>query len=351
MTIPVPTRVALLLVPLLAAAAPARAQRIDGLLVSARDSSPVAGALVQLLDSSGARLGQASSGTDGVFRLAAPAAGRYLVAVLRIGQRPWRSAPMDLQEGLARRETLVVPDDPVELAALSVEAASACRASPDDRTLIGDLLAEAQKALALTRLAIERRSVDYGVLVWHRTLSLRLATIDSTGELLVDAGWPIRSAPPESLAVHGFVREDARADAQAFTPSTYFGPDAAVLFSPWFLDSHCFHVSQGDEADSGAVVVAFDPARARRGADIAGRLVIDRASLALRRIEWRYLGLPWWVTSGGAGGALVLARLPSGVMIPWRWWLRAPVAEIDRARRTVRLARWEETGGETLLAP
>jgi hypothetical protein len=342
-------RLAVLLAPLLSAAAPARAQRIDGLVVSARDSAPVVGALLQLLDSGDTRVAQTSSGSDGAFRLAAPAAGPFLVAVLRIGQHPWRSAPLDLANGLARRVTLVVPDDPVQLAAISVEASSACRAAPDDRTLIGDLLAEAQKALALTRLAIERRSVGYGVLLWRRTRTLRFATTDSTWELVVDAVWPIRSAPPESLAVHGFVREEAPADAQAFTPSTYYGPDAAALFSPWFLDTHCFHVSEGAGDDADAVVVAFDPARGRRGADISGRLVIERAGLTLRRIEWRYVGLPWWVTSDAAGGAVTLARLPSGIVIPWRWWLRAPVAEVDRSRRTVRLARWEETGGETLL--
>lgn len=351
MTIPAPARLALLLLLSPAATLPARAQRLDGRVVSARDSTPIAGALVQLLDAADTRIAQTSSGPDGAFRLGAPAAGRYAVAVLRIGQHPWRSAPLDLAEGLSRRETLTVPDDPVELAAISVEAASACRVSPEDRTLIGDLLAEAQKALALTRLAIDRRAAGYGVQVWRRTLTLRLATIDSTGELLVDAGWPIRSAPPESLAAHGFVREEARPDAQDFTPSTYYGPDAEVLFSSWFLDTHCFRVSEGAGEDRDAVVVAFDPARSRRGADIAGRLVIERRGLALRRIEWRYVGLPWWVSGQGAGGALTLQRLPSGAMIPSRWWLRAPVAEIDRARRTVRLARWEETGGETLLAP
>ncbi len=351
MTIRTPARLALLLLSLLAAAAPARAQRVDGLVVSERDSTPVAGALLQLLDSAGTRLAQTSSGPDGVFRLAAPAPGRYVVAVLRIGQHPWRSAPLALSEGLGRRVTLAVPDDPVELAAISVEAASACHVAPGDRTLIGDLLAEAQTALALTRLAIERHTADYGVLVWHKTLSLRLATLDSTGQMVVDAGWPIQSAPPESLAVHGFVRQDARPDAQNYAPSTYFGPDAAVLFSPWFLDTHCFHVSEGGGADEDAVVVAFDPARTRRGADITGRLVIERRTLALRRIEWRYVGLPWWVSGQGAGGSLTLARLPSGAMIPLRWWLRAPVAEVDRERRTVRLARWEETGGQTQLSP
>ncbi len=351
MKIPASSRIALLLVPLLAAAAPALAQRVDGLLVSEQDSTPVAGALLQLLDSAGVRRAQSSSGPDGVFRLAAPAPGRYSVAVLRIGQRPWRSVPLALAEGLSRRVTLAVPDDPVELAAISVEAASACHVSPGDRTLIGDLLAEAQKALALTRLAIERHSADYGVLVWRKTLSLRLATLDSTGQMVVDAGWPIRSAAPESLAVHGFVRQDARPDAQNYAPSTYFGPDAAVLFSPWFLDTHCFHVSEGGGADEDAVVVAFDPAHTRHGSDIAGRLVIERRTLALRRIEWRYLGLPWWVSAQGAGGALTLARLPSGAVIPLRWWLRAPVAEVDRARRTVRLDHWEETGGQTQLTP
>lgn len=338
----------LALAALLAVASDAVAQRIDGRVLSARDSTPEAGALAQLLDGAGTRVAQTSTGADGAFRLTAPVPGRYVVAVLRIGQRPWRSDAADLPAGAVRQMAITVPDDPIQLAAISVEARSACRASPDDGSLIGSLLAEAEKALTLTRLAMGDRTTGYSVLTWRRDLTLRFETIDSVATLLVDAGWPIRSAPPESLAVHGFVREEAPTDEHPIGVSTYFGPDAQVLFSPWFLGTHCFRVSEGTGADGDALVLAFEPARGRRGVDITGRLVIARRSLGLRLIEWRYVGLPRWVALDRAGGALTLARLPSGAYIPWSWWMRAPVAELDRFRRPWKVAGWAETGGEVL---
>lgn len=344
------TRLAALLVPLFASAAPARAQRIDGMLLSARDSTPLAGALVQLVDSGGVRVGQTSSGTDGSFRLAAPAGGRYVVAVLRIGQHPWRSAPATLAGGLAQRLTLLVPDAPVELAAVSVEARSSCRVSPNDQSLIGNLLAEAEKALIITRLAVERSS-GYGVQLWRKTLTPQFAVIDSTPEYVVDARWPIRSAPAESLAAHGFVRQDTATVDHPNGVTTYYGPDAATLFSLWFLDTHCFRVLEGTGTDRDAVLVAFEPARGRHHADIEGRLVIERSTLALRRIEWRYVGLPWWVTAEGAGGELNFIRLGSGLIFPWYWWTRAPIAEVNNQKRPVRIAGWVEAGGEALGRP
>lgn len=345
------TRFAALLLPLLAVAAPARAQRIDGRLVSARDSTPVAGALVQLLTAGGARVTQSSSGADGAFRLPAPSAGRYVVAVLRIGQHPWRAAPADLTPGVALRLTYVVPDDPIQLAAIAVEAHSACRVSPGSQSLIGDLLAEAQKALTLTQLAIGRREGGYGVLLWHKILTLDLVTVDSTPEYAVNVSWPIRSAPVETLAAHGFASEPVVSDDHPLGVTTWYGPDAAVLFSSWFLNSHCFRVSAGAGQDQGAVVLAFDPARGGRGTDITGRLVIDRATLALQRIEWRYVGVPWWVNADAAGGALTLVRLPSGAIFPSHWWMRAPVPEVDGALRPVKLHGWAESGGEILREP
>jgi hypothetical protein len=196
-----------------------------------------------------------------------------------------------------------------------------------------------------------RRGSGFDVVLWRKTLTRDFVTLDSTSEPALDVAWPIQSAPPESLAVHGFVRPGQASKDHPLGLTTYYGPDAAVLFSSWFLDTHCFRVSQGTGEDRDAVVVAYAPAQGRRGADIAGRLVIERATLALRRIEWRFVGLEEWVTTDGAGGALSLQRLPSGVIIPVRWSMRAPVAEVDRALRPVRIAGWVETGGEFPQAP
>ena len=333
---------------LLASASTALAQHLAGRVLSARDSTPIPSSLVQLRDSAGATVARAATAVGGAFRLGAPKPGRYRVAILRIGQHPWLSPVVDLSDGADKRLTLVPPDDPVVLEAITVEGRTACRPALDDRSLIGSLLSEAEKALTLTKLAMESRAVGYVVFTWERNLTPAFGLVDSTGHLNIDVAWPIRSAAPESLARHGFVYEEGPSAERPHGGTTWFGPDAVTLFSPWFLETHCFRVARGPEAD--AVEVAFEPARGRRGSDIEGKLVIGQRTLELRRIEWRYVRLPAWVNLRGAGGELTLQRLSSGVYVPKRWWMRGAVHGITTfAGSKLRLelvAGWQELGGE-----
>jgi hypothetical protein len=338
---------------LLASATPANAQYVQGRVLSARDSTPIPSALVQLRDSAGATVARAATGAAGTFRLGAPTPGRFRVAVLRIGQRPWLSPVVDLSDGTDRRLTLVPPDDPVVLEAITVEGRTACHAAPDDQSLIGTLLAEAEKALTLTKLAMEDGALGYNVHRWERTLTLAFALIDSTGEMGIDVSWPVRSAPPESLALHGFAYEEGPSPEWPHGVTTWFGPDALTLFSPWFLETHCFRVS--GVTDPNVVEVAFEPARGRRGSDIEGKLVIRRHTLELQRIEWRFVRLPAWVDRSGAGGEMTLQRLPSGVYLPKRWWMRAPKPGLERSgprnNLVQRVVGWHEIGGEIAERP
>jgi len=346
-----------MLVLLAGAAVPAVAQRVEGRVVSAADSAGIASALVQLLDGAGARVAQVSTAAGGTFRLSAPTPGRYVVAVLRIGQRAWRSAAMDLETGVRRSLTIAVPDDPILLAQISVEARNTCRASPAEGTLVAELLQQVDRALTLTRMAMERWESGRLVELYERTTTLAFQTVDSTGTVDVGSAWPIRGAAPESLAVHGFVRQEVEAPGQPLGRALYYWPDAPVLLSPWFLATHCFSVSEGSGADSGTVVVTFRPEQTRR-ADIAGRLVLAGRTLELRRVEWRYVGLPYWVSREGSGGAMMFDRLPSGVYLPVQWWARAPVPLVGQGRglggqlrTTVALWGWKEGGGRLVPLP
>ena len=327
------------------AAEPAAAQRLQGRVVSAADSVPVVAALVVLIDGSGSRIARTPTGAGGSFFLQAPTPGRYVVAVLRIGQRPWRSAALELEAGAVRRVTFSLPDDPIILDAIAVEARSGCRTSPAEGSTIGTLLEEADRALTVTRLAMEQRGMSsYVAVLYRRTLSPSLETIDSTLDVATNLSWPIRSVSPEALAAHGFVRTDEATPDRPLGGVTYFGLDATVLLSPWFLSTHCFGVSEGAGPDSDAVVVTFRPEGGNRP-DIQGRLVVARTTLELRRIEWDYVRLPRWVTTEGAGGALTLARLSTGVYLPSQWWLRGPVPVVNPRREPVGLWGWSESGG------
>jgi len=344
------TLYAAMMAALACAASPAAAQQIQGRVLSASDSAPASAALVQLLDGGGTRLAQSTTAPGGTFLLRAPAPGRYVVAVYRIGQHPWRSGAFDLDSGVVRRVTLAVPDEPITLDSVSVEARSACRRSPAEGGLIAALLGEADRALTVTRLEMERGDEAYDVERYQRTQTVHFRTVDSTGPVAGFTAWPIRSAPPESLAVHGFVREDSGAYHGPYEGGVYFGLDAELLLSGWFLSTHCFGVAEGSGADSGTIVVTFRPEGGAR-ADVAGRLVLAREPLELRRIEWRYVRLPLWVNRSGAGGSMTLMRLPSGAFLPSSWWMRGPVAELSRRGESRRLWGWREIGGRVVPTP
>jgi hypothetical protein len=156
--------------------------------------------------------------------------------------------------------------------------------------------------------------------------------------------WPVASAPPDSLAKYGFVHEPARNPADLLTAPgpVYFGPDAKILFSDWFLDGHCFSVLSPTEA-ANDIVVAFAPARGARR-DIRGKLTLDRQTLELRALDFWYTGLGRWVTGDSAGGRLSFRRLTTGAWIIDRWVIRAPIPLVGR-RDTV-LFGFAESGGQ-----
>ena len=113
-----------------------------------------------------------------------------------------------------------------------------------------------------------------------------------------------------------------------------------MLFSDWFLAGNCFRV----EEDEALMEVRFAQERRGNQATIEGRVIIDRGSMELRRLEFEYVGLPRWVPKGKAGGFVELRRLREGG-VPRSWRLRAPQAVRSTGSSRLRLKRWLETGG------
>ena len=74
-------------------------------------------------------------------------------------------------------------------------------------------------------------------------------------------------------------------------------------------------------------------------------VVLDRASLELRRIEFAYVDLPGWIPREQAGGEVRLRRLQSGAWVPYAWRVRAPVPRLVVGRAQPKLDAWVETGG------
>ena len=325
----------------------AGAQTVQGRVVKLADEEPVAGALVALVDSGGGDAARGATSPSGGFVLTATRGGRYHIVIRQIGQRPWRSPTFALAPGATYPVTFRVDVRPYELPTLTVEARrSRCGARPGESGTLGALLDVADVALQLARTTSGEGRLAFSTATYLKVLDPDLRVLDSvsTGVTRL-ARWPIESADPDSLRAWGFVRQPPSPErgttADMELGPVYYGPDARVLFSEWFLAGNCFQVEQ----EAGILEVKFAPERRGDQATIEGRLVIDRGSMELRRLEFAYVGLPSWVPKGKAGGFVELRRLREGAWVPRAWQLRAPQAVRSAGSSRLRLKRWLESGG------
>jgi hypothetical protein len=322
------------------------AQEWTGRILASSDSSSVAGALVILSDSAGREIRRTLSTPTGGFGFTLPGPGEFQVRVVRIGYAAWLSPLVPFGAGQRRETRFVIEDRIIQLAAIEISTTrSRCGARPGEGDIIASLLNEAEKALAITDQTIRQGNLRFRTETYVSRPTVEGAigerrTATSSGQAM----WPVASAPPDSLAKYGFVHEPAR-DPSDLTPERgpiYFGPDARVLFSSWFLDGHCFSVVSAQDTMAN-IVIGFVPARGGRR-DIRGRITLDRQSLELRSLDFWYTGLGRWVTGDSAGGRMSFRKLETGAWIIDRWLLRAPIPLLGR-RDTV-LFGFAESGGQ-----
>ncbi len=313
-------------------------QTIAGTLLRSVDSLPVAGALVTLADSAGRDVARAASDEHGRFFFPVRAPGTYRLRVLRIGLKPEAPRPITLAPGGRADLRLYLTEVPVRLPEIIVAAERRRCGAPPDSSALGQFLAEARKALTLTELTMERRSVRFEAKTWIRRTKPDLTTIDSNPTYRPNLTWPIQSAPPDSLRRWTFVHEEP--DSAGNESPAYYGPDARVLFAPWFLDSHCLRAAP---ARGGQVALDFTPDGGGPG-DIAGSFVFDSATFALRELQFHWVGLGSWVQPDHSGGVIRFRRLESGAWLPVAWTMRAPVPTIMPGVGR-RLSRYVEQGG------
>ena len=322
------------------------AQEWTGRIQASTDRAAVAGALVILLDSTGAEVKRMLSSPTGGFGFTLPGPGAFQMRVLRIGYLAWQSPTVRFAAGERKDERLILEDRIVQLASIEISTTgSRCGVRPGDGDIIANLLSEAEKALAITDQTIRQGNLRFRT----ETYLTRPAPDGAPGERetstsSAQAMWPVASAPPDSLAKYGFVFEPARdlAEMSGQQGPVYFGPDARVLFSGWFLDGHCFSVAASEDSAQD-IVIAFAPARGARR-DIRGELTLDRRSLELRSLEFWYTGLGRWVPADSAGGRMSFRKLATGAWIIDRWQIRAPIPMVGR-RDTV-LFGFAESGGQ-----
>lgn len=326
-------------------AAPAPAQLIHGTLEDQLRGSPIAGAFVVLTDSAGTELMRTLTDAQGRFMVRASAGGTFRLRTLVVGYRKWESEPFDLARGQTVERRIVLDLVPIALPAVTVEAERTCRVRPGEGYASAALWEEIKKALKATEWTIDRHLYRFRSEVSERSRDLHLTvTSDTTRRDLGYSIWPFRGLDPNRLVAAGFVQ------GHGVEGPTYYGPDAQVLVSDPFLDTHCFRLEESPTDTERLLGLAFEPAGERNVPDIAGVLWVDTTSMALRELDYHYVNLGKWVPERETGGSIEFARLPNGAWVIREWSLRAPIPRIwERPGRVdTTLYGYRERSGEVL---
>ncbi|MBW8771984.1 MAG: carboxypeptidase regulatory-like domain-containing protein [Gemmatimonadetes bacterium] len=326
------------------------AQGFRGRILAA-DSSAVAGAIVALVDPSGAVVTRVLTSPLGSYVVRAPGAGRYRLRVLRIGFSAFESPATELAAGSSTEYSPVLPDAVIVLNDIEVAAGGGCHTGSEEAGAAATLLEEVQKAFGSMDLALRDRDLRFQVFHYVRRIDKNLMQVAADSAVESMTTWPVHSLPADQLRDHGFVQSADSVDASLLPLAeqggqVWFGPDPSTLFADAFLSTHCFRTLV-DPADHDRLGLAFAPIHGRHLSDIEGTLWLRRPTLALERLEYHYVNLPRYITTavtGVAGGKMDFTRLPKGLWVVSRWDLRAPVEQVKGIVVTG-VAGWLEEGG------
>jgi len=305
------------------------AQAVRGRLLDASSAEPVAGALIVLLDADGAEVTSTVTSARGTYLLRAPGAGVFRLRAERIGFQNSLSNDITLLANETVTEELTASSSAIVLPVLAVESETECRVRPEEGYATYVVWEEARKALEITeRTAAAHR---FEAVTYQRHVNMWGEALERGDVQFVSyAGrhsW--RSVSLEELEEHGYARE-------AEEGTYFYGPDAEVLLSDQFLDSHCFRYRPG--GDDRAVGLAFEPLRTDGDrVDVAGVLWLDGETSRLRTLEFTYTGVepPTHLGTGpGPYGKVVFDQLPGGGWIVREWWIRTPIGSRDRGVQT-----------------
>lgn len=320
------------------------AQTVTGRVVDRDGGAPLDGAVVVLQDSAHRQVRAVLSREDGRFIVDVPRAGRYRLLAERIGY----AATVDDWFDVARRDsvdrTIALAVEPISLESIEVQADRRCTGDPR-AAATARVWDEARKALMANQLTQGEAVLRYGVLEFRRTLdpgTHQVLEQRLTPIARVVHGSPYLSLDPDSLAAAGYVQPAPRRQLD------YYAPDATVLLSSSFLDTHCFRLQRAPPDEPGLIGLAFQPREGRTLPDIDGVFWLDRRTAELRRLDFRYVGfhLPSNIAADDVGGRVVFRRLATGDWIVSRWRLMAPVGyrRPRRAGRPTRLIALNESG-------
>lgn len=323
------------------------AQSVVGTVEEEGTLRPLGGAFVVLQDGDGGRAAAVLAAADGRFALRAPAPGEYRLVAQLIGYADAATDSFTLDQGETLQRTIQVSVRAVSLEGIRVEVGRRCHERPGSGPHTARLWEEARKALEIIDWTESAGALRFRIVEHVRELdarSLRVTSITERGR----GGWysesPYRSVPIDHLETGGYVQ------AAPGGQWDYFGPDAEVLLSKPFVETHCFRVAESMEAE--LVGLGFEPVRGRRLPDIKGVLWLDRGTAELRRVDFTYVNSPHlrgdWEQ---VGGRVEFGRLATGMWVVLGWHVRMPLAVrriggYGGERAEVVLATLKEEGAE-----
>ena len=299
----------------------AEAQVVRGRLVETGDVRPVGGAMVALVGSGDVEAGRSLTRDSGLFEIVAPAPGEYWLRAERIGYATTRSDPFRLAAGDTLVIRLEAGVEAISLQGVQAEGDRRCRVRPDEGLAVTRVWDEARKALAAAAWTQDRGMYEYEMTGVTRRLDR-----DGRQVLSEDRAYqqgfrkaPFVSRPADSLVAEGFARLSP-------SESIYWAPDAGVLLSDAFLDTHCFRLKQDHDDAPGLIGLAFEPVPRRHVPEIGGTLWLDPESAELQWLEFQYrnLNLPDVLMRSSPGGRVEFEALPNGTWIVRSWHIRMP---------------------------
>ena len=294
----------------------AGAQDVRVEVVDASTGKPIVGANVSLLDSAGTQpLYGAFSDQSGRTDLRGPGRGPFRVRTDKAGYDTWNSVQLHSSDRpVLVRAGMAVTRNPSPIVA---RAETACQQLTAAGTPAGDLWTEMKKALTASAMTEARGLVPLDVDLYERALNRDLAVVSERAEQ--------RTRIPRRPATGiSWEQMDSTRRGEASTSEVFRAPDAALMLSEGFMNSHCFSAIRGYGPETGLSGLEFRPSRVGGLPELAGVLWLDPKGNALRAVNFDYVNLPIPLRIARTTGRVEFQQLPGGQWIVPRWYIRMP---------------------------
>ncbi len=299
---------------------PLSAQVVRGRFIDSSAGTPVEGGIIAVLDRGGHQVGRALTDSTGWFALVVGAPGEYHIRASRIGYEDVVTPPFTVQVGDVAERNVVASVRPILLERIAVRGRARCHTRPEQGEQTQALWTAIRAALAADVVTEAGKGLRYDIVEYRgrrdpTTMEglTRPQTVTRDGV----AVHPFVSAPADELVTHGFV-------GYGIDSTSYFAPDAAVLLSDAFLQSHCFSVVAPEDGVRDVIGLAFRPIHGRRLPDVEGTLWVNLASAQLEYLDYNYTGLRA-PQIGNVGGRVAFSPVGSGRWIVSDWYVRMPL--------------------------